>query len=59
MSASPWMTVTEAAEYMRRSVKTVYKLVEEGRLPAYYPDRRPLIKQQDIDRLIMSKAGRR
>jgi len=56
---SPWMTISETAEYMRRSVKTVYKLVEEGRLPAYYPDRRPLIKQQDIDRLIMSKAGRR
>jgi len=56
---SPWLTVAEAAEYMRRSIKTVYKLVEEGRLPAYYPDRRPLIKQSDLDRLIMSKAGRR
>jgi excisionase family DNA binding protein len=29
-----WFTVEEAAEYLRVSKRTIYKLTEEGRLPA-------------------------
>ena len=30
-----WFTVEEAAEYLRVSKRTIYKLTEEGRLPAF------------------------
>lgn len=49
---SPWLTVDEAAAYMRRSAKHVYRLVETGRLASCKPDRLVLIKQDDIDRFL-------
>jgi excisionase family DNA binding protein len=30
-----WFTVTEAAEYLSVSKRTIYKLTQEGRLPAF------------------------
>lgn len=30
-----WFTVEEAAEYLRVSKRTIYKLTKEGRLPAF------------------------
>ena len=33
--AKEWFTVEEAAEYLRVSKRTIYKLTKEGRLPAF------------------------
>jgi len=33
--ASRWFTVAEAAEYLRVSRRTIYKMTVEGRLPAF------------------------
>lgn len=32
MTADPWMTTAEAAEYARLSVHTIYEAAEDGRL---------------------------
>jgi excisionase family DNA binding protein len=34
MSAQTWLTVTEAAEHLRCSPKTIYRLVQQRRLRA-------------------------
>ena len=33
--AQEWFTVAEAAEYLRVSRRTIYKMTVEGRLPAF------------------------
>lgn len=55
---SPWMRVSEAAEYIRRSEKTIYRMIEERKITAYYPDRLPLIKQTDLDKYVESHVVR-
>lgn len=55
---SPWLTVNEAAEYMRRSVKHVYRLVETGRLASCKPDRLVLIHQDDIEKFYKKNMRR-
>lgn len=52
---SPWLTVDEAAAYMRRTRRTVEKLIEKAAITVYRIDARPLLKQSDIDRYIESK----
>jgi len=35
VTAKEWFTIEEAAEYLKVSKRTIYKLTEEGRLPAF------------------------
>lgn len=52
---SPWLTTDEAAQYMKRSKRTVEDLINDCKLPIYRIDRRPLLKTSDIDKFIESK----
>jgi excisionase family DNA binding protein len=48
-----WFTVAEAAAYLRISRRTVYKLVEDKRLPAYRigAERHLRFRREDLDRV--------
>lgn len=43
------MTVSELAKYLRLHEQTVYKMVKEGRLPAYKVGNRWRFKKETID----------
>jgi len=51
--AKEWFTVKEAAEYLCVSKRTIYKLTQEERLPAYRLSRkRPRrFRKQDLDKV--------
>ncbi len=46
-----WFTVEEAAEYLRLSKRTIYKLVKDGRLSAYRigQERHLRFRREDLD----------
>jgi excisionase family DNA binding protein len=48
-----WFTVEEAAQYLCVSKRTIYKLTQEGRLPAYRigNERHRRFRKADIDRV--------
>jgi excisionase family DNA binding protein len=49
-----WFTVEEAAEYLRVSRRTIYKLTKEGRLPAFRigKERHRRFRKEDIDKAL-------
>ena len=49
--AKEWFTVEEAAEYLSVSRRTVYKLIHDGRLPAYLigRERHRRFRKEDLD----------
>jgi len=51
--AKEWFTVEEAAEYLCVSKRTIYKLTQEGRLPAYHLGREchRRFRKQDLDKV--------
>lgn len=47
------MTIREAAEYLRVSPRTIYRLIEQGDLPVYrVSPRRLVVKRADLEALI-------
>jgi len=48
-----WFTVEEAAEYLCVSKRTVYKLTQEGRLPAFRigQKRHRRFRKEDLDKV--------
>ena len=48
-----WFTVEEAAEYLRVSKRTIYKLTEEGRLPAFRigKERHRRFRKEDLNKV--------
>ena len=48
-----WFTVQEAAEYLCVSRRTIYKLTEEGRLPAFRigKERHRRFRKEDLDKV--------
>jgi excisionase family DNA binding protein len=48
-----WFTVGEAAEYLCVSRRTIYKLTEEGRLPAFRigKERHRRFRKEDMDKV--------
>jgi excisionase family DNA binding protein len=48
-----WFTVEEAAEYLRVSKRTIYKLTKEGRLPAFRigQKRHRRYRKEDLDKV--------
>ncbi len=48
-----WFTVEEAAEYLRVSKRTIYKLTKEGRLPAFRigQERHRRFRKGDLDKV--------
>jgi excisionase family DNA binding protein len=51
--AKEWFTVEEAAEYLRVSRRTIYKLTQEGRLPAFRigKERHRRFRKEDLDKV--------
>jgi excisionase family DNA binding protein len=54
-----WFTVDEAARYLRVSRRTIYKLSQEGRLPAYRigKQRHRRFQRVDLDRVASPVEG--
>ena len=48
-----WFTVEEAAEYLRVSKRTIYKLTEGGRLPAFRigKERHRRFRKEDLNKV--------
>jgi len=44
---SPWLTVKEAADYLRTSEGAIYKRIKRGRLPSYRPEGSPILLHRD------------
>jgi excisionase family DNA binding protein len=51
-----WLTVAEAAEYLKMGRSTVYKLVKEEKLPAHKAGREWRFDAQELDEYL--KAGK-
>jgi excisionase family DNA binding protein len=51
--AKEWFTVQEAAEYLCVSRRTIYKLTQEGRLPAFRigRERHRRFRKEDLDKV--------
>lgn len=47
--SSPWLTVSEAADYLRVSERTVHRMIESGRVSAGTVGRRRLLHRDDLD----------
>lgn len=50
------MTARETAEYIQTSVKTVYRLRSEGKLPGYKIGHSIRFKKEDIDKATKQEA---
>lgn len=50
--ASPYLTIPEAAEYLRCSRQRIYDLCSSGRLPRCKDGTRVLVRRADLDRLV-------
>jgi excisionase family DNA binding protein len=53
VTAKEWFTVEEAADYLRVSKRTIYKLTKEGRLPAFRmgQERHRRFRKGDLDKV--------
>lgn len=47
-----WLTLLEAAEYLRVSKETMYRLKEKRKIKAYQPTKRLLFKKTDLDKFV-------
>jgi excisionase family DNA binding protein len=48
-TASPWLSVKQAAEHMTCSSQRVYDLLSDGRIPKYKDGRRVLLRREHLD----------
>ncbi len=46
------MTISQVADFLQRSEMTTYKLVQEGKIPAFKIGRSWRVKKDDLDMLI-------
>jgi excisionase family DNA binding protein len=53
VTSKEWFTVEEAAEYLRVSRRTIYKLTTDGRLPAFRigEERHRRFRKEDLDKV--------
>lgn len=51
--AKEWFTIEEAAEYLCVSKRTIYKLTQDGRLPAFRisRERHRRFRKEDLDKV--------
>jgi excisionase family DNA binding protein len=50
---TPWLTVAEAADYLRTSPAAIYKRIKRGQLQAERPEgSRILIRRSDLDQTL-------
>jgi excisionase family DNA binding protein len=55
-SGSPWLTVTEAADYLRCKPKRVYDLISQRRIPAHRDGGRVLLRRDELDDYLRDDA---
>lgn len=48
-SAATWLTIAEAADYLRVSESTIARRLKEGRLASTYVGRRRLVRREHLD----------
>jgi excisionase family DNA binding protein len=53
-AGSPWLSIGEAAEYLRTSERTVERLIEKKRIRSSAIGRRRLLRRDDLDTLLRS-----
>jgi excisionase family DNA binding protein len=53
-----WLGTPKAAEYLGISVRTLYRLMDEGRIPAYEMGRVYRLKRADLDAFLESARVR-
>ena len=53
LTTKEWFTIEEAAEYLCVSMRTIYKLTSEGRLPAFRisRERHRRFRKEDLDKV--------
>jgi len=56
-AGSPWLTVAEAAEYLRCKPKRVYDLASQHRLPAHRDGSRLLFRRDELDAYVLEEDG--
>ena len=56
-TASPYLTVPEAAAYLRASRQRVHDLCSQGRLPQWKDGRRSLLHRDDLDRYLAGEGA--
>ena len=49
-----WLTVIEAAQYLKMGRSTIYKLAQEGKLPAHKVGRQWRFDAKELDKWIRS-----
>jgi len=54
-----WMTVAEAAEYLRCPISRIYALTSAKRVPHHHDGSRLLFRRSELDTWVMSGGGRR
>ena len=54
MGDSRWLSTAEASERLGVTLRTLYRIVDEGRLPAYKIGRVIRVKEDDVDAFIES-----
>ena len=52
MGDTRWLSTAEASERLGVTLRTLYRLVDEGRLPAYKIGRVIRVKEDDVDAFI-------
>ena len=52
MCMQGYMTVAEAAEYLKVHVQTIRRWIAEGKLKSYKGERIVRVKREDLDRLL-------
>jgi len=52
--AIEWMSTADAAEYLGVQSRTLYRFIDEGRLPAYRFGRVIRLKRGDVDDFVQS-----
>jgi excisionase family DNA binding protein len=56
-SSSPWLTVPEAADYLRTSERTVQRLLKRRRIRTSAIGRRRLLRREDLDTFMEATTG--
>ena len=57
-NSTPWLTVSEAAEHLRTSERTIQRLLKRGRIHSSTIGRRRLLHRDELDAYVRATAGR-
>ena len=52
-----WLTLEQIAEYLQMSTSSIYKMAQDGKIPAYKVGRQWRFKKEDVDRWVTNKKS--